>query len=41
MGFLAMSFYKQKMKQTKGELKEDKKASKRLRFKFTKKVMNQ
>jgi hypothetical protein len=41
MGFLAMSSYKQEMKQTKGDLKEDKKASKRLRFKLGKKVKNQ
>jgi hypothetical protein len=41
MGLLAMFSYKQEMKQTKGDLKEDKKASKRLRLKLAKKVMNQ
>jgi hypothetical protein len=41
MGFLAMSSYNQEMKQTKQDLKEDKKASKRLRFKLAKKMMNQ
>ncbi len=36
-----MSSYKQEIKQTKRDIKEDKKASKRIRFKLPKKVMNQ